>query len=479
MRPKRKHTKSGDKLSPQEKKTKSVVVIKDSANMSGAKPKSGVITTKDCDNKSVVKSSAEPEIVDPQKLNLLDISKKIDDISKKTDGISALNQSLQDIKNEISTFKKWVEDTKVELNSYKEKTNELEKKVLEAGKTQDLIGLLEKELKASERENLLLKEKLLMQECYSRKTNLIFEEIQEQKDQKPLEAFKNFLKDKLSFSDNEYQELVISDCHRMGRKKENNRPRPLLVRFVKLSDRNKVWFKKSGLKKSSYFVKEDFPDEIVNRRKMMHPLFTEAKKKDKFAKLINDTVTYYGQNYTYARANELAQALSIYNKGLRRGNGVLAFHGRSAIYSNFYPCKVKEGNTTFNCSEQMFQHEKCLYFGDPQSARTVMLKSDPVDMKKIGERVGANDPEREKQWNLHQSRNIMKTAVFLKFSQNPAVMEEMKSTTEIFAEANGHDKFWGTGLFIKDDRILDSGTWNGSNWLGAILTELRDKFVVK
>ena len=151
----------------------------------------------------------------------------------------------------------------------------------------------------------------------------------------------------------------------------------------------------------------------------------QKQKKDKFAKLVSDKITFKGNSYSYNRADELAKMLSFYSKGLRRGNSIIAFHGRSSIYSNFYPCKVREGTTTYNCTKQMYQHEKCLYFGDPQAARTVMLKMDPVAMKRIGDKVAQNDPERKKQWHVHKSRNIMKTAVYLKFSQNPGLLAEI------------------------------------------------------
>ena len=41
-----------------------------------------------------------------------------------------------------------------------------------------------------------------------------------------------------------------------------------------------------------------------------------------------------------------------------------------------------------------------------------------------------------------------------------------------FAEANPYDTIWGTGIALKDDRILDPTSWTGTNWLGDILTDL-------
>ena len=56
------------------------------------------------------------------------------------------------------------------------------------------------------------------------------------------------------------------------------------------------------------------------------------------------------------------------------------------------------------------------------------------------------------------------------------IKDSTKNTTETFAEANAHDKVWGTGLTMRDDRIFNGNEWQGHNWLGCILTELRDKF---
>ena len=104
---------------------------------------------------------------------------------------------------------------------------------------------------------------------------------------------------------------------------------------------------KTLLKNTSYEIREDYPSEIENRRKLMYPLFLEAKQKDKKSRLNGDKVVYMGKSYGYAQAPELTQLLNFYKKGIRKGNGLIAFYGRISIYSNFFPCFFKEGSTLY------------------------------------------------------------------------------------------------------------------------------------
>ena len=176
-----------------------------------------------------------------------------------------------------------------------------------------------------------------MQESNSRRNNLIFDGITEQQQENTLLVLKHFLISTLRFSTQECNSLLIASCHRIGRF-QKGKNRPIIAKFVLDTERNKVWMQKSLLKNTSYVLREDYPSEIENRRKLMYPLFLEAKQKDQKSRLNGDKVVYMGKSYGYAQAPELAQVLNFYKKGIRKGNGVTAFYGRKSIYSNFFPC---------------------------------------------------------------------------------------------------------------------------------------------
>lgn len=44
-------------------------------------------------------------------------------------------------------------------------------------------------------------------------------------------------------------------------------------------------------------------------------------------------------------------------------------------------------------------------------------------------------------------------------------------------EASPSDKIWGIGLSQNDPRASDRSKWRGTNWLGEILTEVREELL--
>ena len=469
VKAKRKLHKSGEKLSPKEKKSKESVSCK----------------TSDMAEKAKITHGNKPALVDsefaenPTCSQWKQLISKVSDICERTEGIEEIKTTLHQISKELGEFKSKFEALEKSVEFESKRIDTLEKKTEELVKTHDYIELLENELKATESENRLLKEQILSQESYSRRNNLLFDGIPEENGNDTFIVLKHFLISVFGLNHMEVEKLLIANCHRIGRYSENGPPRPIIAKFVLESDRNRIWWKKNSLKNLPYIIREDYPTEIQNRRKLLYPLYLEAKKRDNAAKLQGDKITFNRKVYNYAKAFELAEIINFFDKGIRRGNGFLAFHGRTSIYSNFFPATFHEGNTLYNCSEQMYQNELCMFFGDAQAARLVMLQSDPVAMKRIGDRVAKTDVKRKDEWYQKKAKNVMKTAVFLKFSKNPKLLNHFKTTTETFVEANPHDTVWGAGIKLHDDKILDPTSWQGTNWLGDILTTLRDKFKVK
>ena len=393
---------------------------------------------------------------------------KIDGINKKVEEIINIKTDIDNLRKELSDMKTKYDDVKKEVKKYEK----VEEKLKEVQKTQDLIGLLDIELKASEEENQLLKEKLLQQESYTRRDNLLLMGIQEQTNENCENLVRAFLSSKLEILESIAKALLISRCHRLGRKK-NSYPRPIIIKFLLHSEKMMVWQKRFLLKGTSFIIKEDFPKEIQNSRKVILPLFNEAKQRDRFSKLFAEKVVYKGHTYTYTQAKELAEDLKFYKGGQATSHGKLAFYGRSTPYSNFYPASFKEGATVYTCSEQMYQQQLCLHFADAQAARTVLLQTDPVEMKKIGDRLLKSNPDKKASWYNNSARCAMKNAVRLKFLQNPNLCDLLKNSCGQLVEANPYDIVWGVGLSLKDEQIWDETAWKGTNWLGEILGEVR------
>lgn len=109
-----------------------------------------------------------------------------------------------------------------------------------------------------------LESKNLYLEAYSRRENIKFENINEFEDGSDKEdteqVLRNFMDTELGYMDATTAE--IQRVHRLRKKKENE-PRPILVRFLRYNNCEKILPLGRRLKDSNYKMSQDLPREIV------------------------------------------------------------------------------------------------------------------------------------------------------------------------------------------------------------------------
>jgi len=159
-----------------------------------------------------------------------------------------------------------------------------------------------------------------------------------------------------------------------------------------------------------------------------------------------------------------------------------AFTGESLFPQRTYednPLEVEISQThshkstvhKFHCCEQWMMFNKAELFKDYKSAQAILKASTPMQCKQLGRKV-RNFVEEE--WKKH-NRRIIYEGNFLKFSQNPSLLEALKETEGTsLVEASPTDRIYGIGLAASDPRAKSRNTWKGRNLLGEVLTELRD-----
>lgn len=125
----------------------------------------------------------------------------------------------------------------------------------------------------------------------------------------------------------------------------------------------------------------------------------------------------------------------------------------------------------FNCSEQYMMFYKALTFHDYEIAEKILTAEEPHEQKTLGRQV--------KKFNVDEWSNVAKMIVYegcyLKFTQNQDLKDELlKTKGALLVEASPTDTIWGIGRGGYEKGIDDVKTWKGSNWLGEVLTVLRD-----
>jgi ribA/ribD-fused uncharacterized protein len=139
--------------------------------------------------------------------------------------------------------------------------------------------------------------------------------------------------------------------------------------------------------------------------------------------------------------------------------------------SQWQTCRFTIDGLDFNCAEQAMMYYKAILFGDATVALAIMKSQNAREQKALGRQVSGFD---EAVW-LRIARVIVARANFAKFTQNPDAWEALASTWPLkLVEASPSDKLWGIGLSSTDPRAQHQEQWRGSNWLGDVLTDVRN-----
>lgn len=143
-------------------------------------------------------------------------------------------------------------------------------------------------------------------------------------------------------------------------------------------------------------------------------------------------------------------------------------------FSNWLPCQFKINGVEYNCTEQHMMHQKALLFNDIEIADKILQSNSPANQKKLGRQVKNFDPAI---WDTN-ARTIVYEGNKAKYTQNPELLTILlKSAPLILVEASPYDKVWGIGLMEGDPKTFDETQWQGKNWLGEVLTKLRDDYI--
>lgn len=136
---------------------------------------------------------------------------------------------------------------------------------------------------------------------------------------------------------------------------------------------------------------------------------------------------------------------------------------------------------TYNTCEQYMMAEKARLFGDATTLRKILTETSPRRQKELGREVTPFDKgkwEEMKPWKDGKMKphawQVVWKGNYAKFKQNPELLEKLLATTGELVECNPRDSIWGIALAEGDPKTLDKKTWRGSNWLGEILTDIRE-----
>lgn len=142
------------------------------------------------------------------------------------------------------------------------------------------------------------------------------------------------------------------------------------------------------------------------------------------------------------------------------------------VFSQWHPTPFDADALHFTCAEQYMMAAKASLFNDAETFEKIMQTDDPALQKALGARVSPFDQETWAHWRYH----IVYAGNRAKFLQNAGAARRLGNTAPtMLVEANPRDWNWGNGLHLDDPNNQDPSMWRGANFLGRILTMLRDE----
>jgi ribA/ribD-fused uncharacterized protein len=150
--------------------------------------------------------------------------------------------------------------------------------------------------------------------------------------------------------------------------------------------------------------------------------------------------------------------------------GLHLFYG--GPFSQWMPCRFVIDDVAYNCAEQYMMAQKASLFGDNKALEKIMRTTDPSLQKATGRKVVGFD---RAVWDA-VSRDVVARASLAKFTSSAALYRALMSTRgQLLVEASASDCIWGIGLAEYDADAFDRNKWRGTNWLGQVLTDLREQ----
>ena len=225
-------------------------------------------------------------------------SKKLDGIQEKLDKVLSMLPEIKQLQAKVVKLEKEKNDLKESLELSQAEIAELKNEA--ASTVTKLAAASDKIAKVDELERRLIK-----QECRNRRNIIKFFGIQDDDHESPKDTerkLRQFLQKEMKIPSGELEDIEFERVHRIPTrpKEDKGQPRPIIAKVSFFQDKE---FIKSCIKNlpkgKKYGVADDFPKEVDEIRKKLHPVLKKAKEQRKMAffnveKLIIENAVYRG-----------------------------------------------------------------------------------------------------------------------------------------------------------------------------------------
>ena len=168
----------------------------------------------------------------------------------------------------------------------------------------ETVSTLTTQMETVLKENKAMKETVLDLQSRSMRDNLVFSGISEGDNDDAEKQIKRFISTNLHIPPDTVKDITFHRVHRIGTKNpQNKRPRPIVAKFEHFKHKQIIQRHAKHLQGTNYGINDQFPREIMDRRKILFPIrrkFMQEKQRAiiKVDKLYIDGKLYRDEKIT-------------------------------------------------------------------------------------------------------------------------------------------------------------------------------------
>ncbi|XP_045214306.2 uncharacterized protein LOC123564644 [Mercenaria mercenaria] len=160
------------------------------------------------------------------------------------------------------------------------------------------LGLVNDKVVTLEKERVAMRDDLAYLQSQSMSNNLIFGNIFEAPTETPAETeetLRGFMEAELNIAKELVEKIQFERVHRVGTKKSQTDRRNIVAKFSLFKEREMVRKQWKNLQGTNFYMHEQFPKEVNDKRRKLLPQLKEAKRAGKKAWLSFDTLYIDGK----------------------------------------------------------------------------------------------------------------------------------------------------------------------------------------
>ena len=265
----------------------------------------------------------------------------------------------------------------------------------------------------------------------------------------------------------------IDAFYRRGKQPEaNSKPRPIVVSFIRLSDKIQLFRNLHKLKNNKdwkfVYINDDLTEKQMSEVRDLKAVNALARSHGANSFMKGNQLILEGQKYNQNNMDKLPENFTM-EKAKNRlvdGDKGLAFQGHHSVLSNMAECNLIYNGNSFSSSEAAIQHEKAKICGSRKEISDI-LTAGAYKAKSIGKGI-----KNSKEWDS-KKMEIVYDITKEKFMQNDNMLDRLMATSDLRLYEATPSNYWGCGLSMARLNEIREGKIPGSNKFGQILEKVR------